>query len=79
MMLRWPIAPHLVAQAGDEMLERAVEAHGLAIERGQPFMAIGMGAIDAVATGDLVDEPGEPTRAALDQVLDLFRRRLVEA
>jgi dienelactone hydrolase len=33
----------------------------------------------SVLTGDLVDEPGEPTRAALDRVLDLFRRRLVEA
>jgi dienelactone hydrolase len=32
----------------------------------------------SVLTGDLIDEPGEPTRAALDQVLDLFRRRLVE-
>jgi len=33
----------------------------------------------SVLTGDLIDEPGEPTRAALDQVLDLFRRRLVTA
>jgi dienelactone hydrolase len=33
----------------------------------------------SVLTGDLIDEPGEPTRAALDQVLELFRRRLVEA
>jgi dienelactone hydrolase len=32
----------------------------------------------SVLTGDLIDEPGEPTRAALDQVLALFRRRLVE-
>jgi hypothetical protein len=30
-----------------------------------------------VLTGDLVDAPGEPTRAALDQVLDLFRTKLL--
>lgn len=33
----------------------------------------------SVLTEDLVDEPGHPTRDALDQVLDLFRTRLVEA
>jgi dienelactone hydrolase len=31
----------------------------------------------SVLTGDLVDEPGEPTRAALDQVLELFRTKLL--
>jgi dienelactone hydrolase len=31
----------------------------------------------SVLTEHLVDEPGQPTRAALDQVLDLFRRRLL--
>jgi dienelactone hydrolase len=31
----------------------------------------------SVLTGDLIDEPGEPTRAALEQVLDLFRQRLL--
>ncbi len=31
----------------------------------------------SVLTGDLIDEPGEPTRAALDQVLELFRSRLL--
>lgn len=31
----------------------------------------------SVLTGDLVDEPGEPTRDALDQVLDLFREKLL--
>lgn len=31
----------------------------------------------SVLTGDLIDAPGEPTRAALDQVLDLFRARLL--
>lgn len=30
----------------------------------------------SVVTNDLVDEEGTPTRAALDAVLDLFRRRL---
>ena len=32
----------------------------------------------SVLTGDLVDEPGHPTRDALDQVLEFFRTRLVE-
>ncbi len=32
----------------------------------------------SVLTEHLVDEPGHPTREALDQVLDLFRTRLVE-
>lgn len=31
----------------------------------------------SVVTEHLVDEPGTPTRAALDQVLDLFRRKLL--
>lgn len=31
----------------------------------------------SVLTEHLVDEPGEPTRAALDQVLELFRSRLL--
>ena len=31
----------------------------------------------SVLTEHLVDEPGHPTRDALDQVLDLFRRRLL--
>jgi dienelactone hydrolase len=31
----------------------------------------------SVLTDDLVDEPGHPTRDALDQVLDLFGRRLL--
>jgi dienelactone hydrolase len=33
----------------------------------------------SVLTGDLIDEPGEATRAALDQVLDLFRTKLQNA
>ena len=33
----------------------------------------------SVLTRDLVDEPGHPTRDALDQVLDLFRKRLLAA
>jgi dienelactone hydrolase len=31
----------------------------------------------SVLTADLVDEPGTPTRAALDRVLELFRTRLL--
>lgn len=33
----------------------------------------------SVLTEHLIDEPGEPTRAALDLVLDLFRTRLLAA
>jgi dienelactone hydrolase len=33
----------------------------------------------SVLTGDLIDEPGEPTREALDQVLELFRSKLLDA
>lgn len=33
----------------------------------------------SVLTEHLVDEPGHPTRDALDQVLELFRRRLLDA
>jgi hypothetical protein len=32
-----------------------------------------------VLTADLVDEPGSPTRDALDRVLELFRTRLLAA
>jgi dienelactone hydrolase len=31
----------------------------------------------SVLTGDLIDEPGEPTRAALDQVMALFSSKLL--
>lgn len=31
----------------------------------------------SVLTGDLIDEPGEPTRQALDEVLALFREKLL--
>lgn len=31
----------------------------------------------SVLTGALIDEPGQPTRAALDQVLELFRSKLL--
>jgi hypothetical protein len=33
----------------------------------------------SVLTEHLVDEPGNPTRQALDQVLDLFQRKLLKA
>jgi dienelactone hydrolase len=34
-------------------------------------------AVHSVVTEHLIDEPGQPTRAALDQVLDLYRTRLL--
>jgi hypothetical protein len=33
----------------------------------------------SVVTEHLIDEPGQPTRDALDQVLDLFRKKLLVA
>lgn len=36
-----------------------------------------LGKHHSVLTGDLIDEQGQPTRAALDQVLDLFRSKLL--
>ena len=33
----------------------------------------------SVLTEHLIDEPGQPTRQALDQVLDLFRTKLLTA
>jgi hypothetical protein len=33
----------------------------------------------SVLTEHLIDQPGQPTRVALDQVLDLFRERLLPA
>ena len=36
------------------------------------------GMAHSVLTEHLIDEPGQPTRDALEQVLDLFRSRLLE-
>lgn len=56
---------------------------------GDAFVAVELRGADAnpdammsahsVLTEHLIDEPGTPTRAALDQVLDLFRSRLLTA
>ncbi|MDQ3107925.1 MAG: dienelactone hydrolase family protein [Actinomycetota bacterium] len=56
-------------------------------ELGDAFLAVELDDDDAnpdggmsphsVLTRHLIDEPGQPTRAALDQVLDLFRSKLV--
>ncbi|MGW0163299.1 dienelactone hydrolase family protein [Mycobacterium sp. NPDC003323] len=56
---------------------------------GDAFVAVELSEADAnpeallsahsVLTEHLIDEPGQPTRAALDQVLDLFRDRLLTA
>ncbi|MBJ7330941.1 MAG: dienelactone hydrolase family protein [Solirubrobacteraceae bacterium] len=58
-------------------------------ELGDAFVAVELEDEDAnpdaltpphsVLTEHLIDEPGQPTRAALDQVLDLFRDRLLVA
>jgi dienelactone hydrolase len=54
---------------------------------GDAFLAVELDAEDAnpeavmkphsVLTEHLIDEPGQPTRAAVDQVLDLFRTKLL--
>jgi dienelactone hydrolase len=69
---------HLVPQARFDFLRR---------ELGDAFIAVELENADAnpdaliaphsVLTEHLIDEPGQPTRAALDQVLDLFRQRLL--
>lgn len=61
---------HLREHLGDGFV--AVE---LRQEDGHPDGPLGKH--HSVLTGDLIDEPGEPTRAALDQVLDLFRTKLL--
>ncbi len=58
-------------------------------ELGDAFVAVELDEADAnpasqmpahsVLTEHLIDEPGQLTRAALDQVLDLFRRKLLPA
>ena len=61
----------------------------LRAELGEAFVAVelddesanpdGLMPPHSVVTEHLIDKPGEPTRAALDQVLDLFRSRLLAA
>lgn len=41
------------------------------------FNLTALGPSHSVVADGLIDKPGQPTRAALDQVLDLFRRRLL--
>lgn len=65
----------------------AARFEGLRRRLGDAFVAIelddesadpgGTGAAHSVLTEHLVDREGEPTRAALDEVLDLFRTRLL--
>ena len=61
-------------------LERLLGDHFIGVEidssKGNPW---GHAAIaHSVLTEDLVDEPGQPTREALEQVLDFFDERLAE-
>ncbi|MFF5703728.1 dienelactone hydrolase family protein [Streptomyces sp. NPDC012794] len=73
---------------GDRLVPGDRFAH-LRRELGDAFVAVELDAADAdpgsampphsVLTEHLVDEPGQPTRQALDTVLDLFRARLLAA
>lgn len=56
-------------ELGDAFI--AVELPGDAADPASPMPA------HSVVTEHLIDEPGQPTREALDQVLDLYRTRLL--
>ncbi|SHW31759.1 Putative dienelactone hydrolase [Mycobacteroides abscessus subsp. abscessus] len=56
-------------ELGDAFI--AIELPGESARPGSPMPP------HSVVTEHLIDEPGQPTRAALDQVLDLFRSRLL--
>jgi hypothetical protein len=58
-------------ELGDAFI--AVELPGSAANPDSPMPA------HSVVTEHLIDEPGQPTREALDQVLDLYRTRLLKA
>jgi dienelactone hydrolase len=60
----------LKEQLGDGFIAVEVPAHSRHPDGPMPHP-------HSVLTGDLIDEPGEPTRAALDQVLALFRDKLL--
>jgi dienelactone hydrolase len=61
---------HLREALGDRFVAVEIDS-----SKGNPF---GLpGAAHSVLTEHLVDEPGHPTRDALDQVLELFRSRLL--
>jgi dienelactone hydrolase len=49
----------------------------VAVELGDDALPPGVKAGHSVLTEHLTDEPGHPTRVALDQVLDLFRAKLL--
>jgi len=61
----------LRAELGDAFV--AVELDDDAANPDSPFPP------HSVVTEHLIDEPGQPTREALDQVLELFRSRLLPA
>ncbi len=61
----------LRAELGDAFV--AVELDDAAANPDSPFPP------HSVVTEHLIDEPGQPTREALDQVLELFRSRLLAA
>jgi len=74
----------------DDRLSRAVKFDTLKRELGDGFLGVtfpnsegnpdGLRAkgrpAHSVFTGDLIDEPGQPTRMAVDEVIDFFRERL---
>jgi dienelactone hydrolase len=60
---------HLRRELGDAFV--AIELDDASANQDVP------GPPHSVVTEHLIDEPGQPTRAALDEVLDLFRRRLL--
>ena len=62
---------HLREALGDRFVGVEIDS-----SKGNPHGHPGMA--HSVLTEHLVDEPGQPTRDALEQVLDLFRTRLLQ-
>lgn len=68
----------LVPSERFRFLERELGASFRAIELDEDAANPGSGMpAHSVVTEHLIDEPGQPTRAALDEVLELFRNRLL--
>ena len=63
---------HLREALGDRFVAVEIDS-SKGNPHGHPSMA------HSVLTEHLIDEPGQPTRDALEQVLDLFRTRLLAA
>jgi len=64
---------------GDRFLARVLPDSGAARETAMPFFDEVVACPHSVVTAHLIDEAGQPTLAARDEILAFFRRRLVPA